>query len=88
MENLFHRVFESVRLNITIHDRLGHTLQPREWFLGPLFVINEAVARLKDGSITDLALRSRCREAAWTKANIPFKTQGGGFKMNRMRSDE
>lgn len=53
MENLFHRVFASARLNITIHDRFGHPVQPKEWFLVPLFVIDEAVARLKDGSITD-----------------------------------
>jgi hypothetical protein len=25
---------------------------PREWFLVPLFVINEAVERIKDGSIS------------------------------------
>jgi hypothetical protein len=26
-------------------------VQPEEWFLVPLFVIDEAVARIKDGSI-------------------------------------
>jgi hypothetical protein len=25
---------------------------PREWFLVPLFVVNEAVERIKDGTIT------------------------------------
>lgn len=39
-------------MNITINDRFGHPVQPREWFLVPLFVIDEAVARIKDGSIT------------------------------------
>ena len=53
MENLFHRLFAPARLNITIHDRFGHPVQPEEWFLVPLFVIDEAVARIKDGSITD-----------------------------------
>ena len=52
MENLFHRLFAPARLNITIHDRFGHPVQPEEWFLVPLFVIDEAVARIKDGSIT------------------------------------
>ncbi|HXI14086.1 MAG TPA: GIY-YIG nuclease family protein [Thermoanaerobaculia bacterium] len=52
MENLFHRLFASARLNITINDRFGHPVQPEEWFLVPLFVIDEAVARIKDGSIT------------------------------------
>ena len=49
---LFHRLFAPARLNITINDRFGHPVQPEEWFLVPLFVIDEAVARIKDGSIT------------------------------------
>jgi len=52
MENVFHRLFAPARLNITINDRFGHPVQPEEWFLVPLFVIDEAVARIKDGSIT------------------------------------
>lgn len=52
MENLFHKLFASARLNITINDRFGRPVQPKEWFLVPLFVINEAVERIKDGSIT------------------------------------
>ncbi len=52
MENLFHRLFAAARLNITIHDRFGHPVQPQEWFLVPLFVIDEAVERIRDGSIT------------------------------------
>lgn len=52
MENLFHRLFAPARLNITINDRFGHPVQPEEWFLVPLFVIDEAVERIKDGSIT------------------------------------
>ena len=52
MENLFHKLFASARLNITINDRFGHPVQPQEWFLVPLFVINEAVERIKDGTIT------------------------------------
>ncbi len=52
MESLFHRLFAPARLSITINDRFGHPVQPEEWFLVPLFVIDEAVARIKDGSIT------------------------------------
>ncbi|WP_447906110.1 GIY-YIG nuclease family protein [Stenotrophomonas sepilia] len=51
MENLFHRLFAPARLSITINDRFGYPVQPEEWFLVPLFVIDEAVARIKDGSI-------------------------------------
>ena len=52
MENLFHRLFASARLNITINDRFGHPVQPQEWFLVPLFVVDEAVERIRDGTIT------------------------------------
>jgi hypothetical protein len=51
LEHLLHRLFAPARLNITIHDRFGHPVQPEEWFLVPLFVIDEAVERIKDGSI-------------------------------------
>lgn len=52
MESVFHRLFSSARLNITINDRFGHPVQPQEWFLVPLFVVDEAVERIKDGTIT------------------------------------
>lgn len=52
MENLFHRLFAPARLDITINDRFGHPVRPEEWFLVPLFVIDEVVSRIKDGSIT------------------------------------
>ena len=53
LENLIHRIFDPGRLNIEIKDRFGNPVIPREWFLVPLFVVNEAVERIKDGSITD-----------------------------------
>lgn len=55
MESLFHRLFSTARLIITINDRFGHPVQPEEWFLVPLFVIDEAVARIRDGSILNYA---------------------------------
>lgn len=53
LENLIHRVFEPARLDIEIRDRFGNPVTPREWFLVPLFVIDEAVERIKNGTITD-----------------------------------
>ncbi|HAV71885.1 MAG TPA: hypothetical protein DCX91_08245 [Stenotrophomonas sp.] len=53
MEKLFHRLFSPARLEITINDRFGHPVQPEEWFLVPLHVIDEAVQRIRDGSITE-----------------------------------
>ena len=52
LENLIHRIFDPVRLEIEIKDRFGNPVMPREWFLVPLFVIDEAVSRIKDGTIT------------------------------------
>ena len=53
LENLIHRVFDPARLDIEIKDRFGKLVVPREWFLVPLFVVNEAVERIRDGTITD-----------------------------------
>tara|TARA_R100000322_G_scaffold149059_1_gene105865 strand:- start:1818 stop:3008 length:1191 start_codon:yes stop_codon:yes gene_type:complete len=53
LENLVHRIFEPARLEIEIMDRFGRPVVPREWFLVPLFVINEAVEKIKDGSISE-----------------------------------
>ena len=53
LENLIHRIFDQVKLDIEIKDRFGNPVEPREWYLVPLFVIDEAVSRIKDGTITD-----------------------------------
>jgi hypothetical protein len=52
LENLIHRVFDPAQLDIELRDRFGNPVRPREWFLVPLFVVNEVVERIKDGSIT------------------------------------
>jgi len=54
LENLFHRVFSSAQLDLTIDDRFGNPVKPKEWFLVPLQVINEVVERIQDGSIADI----------------------------------
>ncbi len=52
LENLIHRIFGPARLDIEIKDRFGQPVIPREWFLVPLFVINEAIEKIRDGTIT------------------------------------
>lgn len=54
IENLFHKLFAAAQLDLTIEDRFGNPVKPREWFLVPLHVIDEAVSRLKDGSLTEV----------------------------------
>ncbi|MES2119032.1 MAG: GIY-YIG nuclease family protein [Pseudomonadota bacterium] len=53
LEGLIHRVFETARLDIEIEDRFGRPCRPQEWFLMPLFIVDEAVERIKDGTIGD-----------------------------------
>lgn len=52
LENLIHRIFGAARLDIEIKDRFGQPVVPREWFLVPLFVIDEAIEKIRDGTIT------------------------------------
>ncbi|MGY6549505.1 MAG: GIY-YIG nuclease family protein [Roseinatronobacter sp.] len=51
LENLIHRIFEPARLDIEIMDRFGRPVSPKEWFLVPLFAINEAVEKIREGAI-------------------------------------
>ncbi|HWU64411.1 MAG TPA: GIY-YIG nuclease family protein [Ensifer sp.] len=52
LESLIHKVFGAARLDVEIKDRFDQPIVPKEWFLVPLFAIDEAVARIKDGTIT------------------------------------
>lgn len=52
LESLLHKVFAAAQLDISIPDRFGHQVKPREWFVVPLEVVNEAVERIRDRSIT------------------------------------
>jgi T5orf172 domain len=54
MESIFHRLFGAAQIDLTIEDRFGNPVKPREWFLVPLHVIDEAVDRIRDGSITEI----------------------------------
>lgn len=53
LEHLIHKVFGRARVDIEVKDRFGTPVVPKEWFLVPLFAVDEAVERIKDGSITD-----------------------------------
>ena len=53
LEKLLHRFFAPARLKIEIKDRFGRPVIPQEWFCVPFESIEEAVDRIKDGSIVD-----------------------------------
>jgi Meiotically up-regulated gene 113 len=50
-ENILHRLFAEARLEIEIEDRFGKPFRPREWFLLPLPLIEQAIPMILDGSI-------------------------------------
>lgn len=52
LEGLIHTFFSSARLDLQLNDRFGIPFKPREWFLAPIFVIDEAVSRIRDGTIS------------------------------------
>jgi hypothetical protein len=54
LEMVLHRVFAKARLDLELKDRFGSQVEPREWFLVPLTVIDEVIERIKDGTIAGL----------------------------------
>ena len=52
LERLIHRIFAPARLDIEIEDRFGNPVVPREWFLAPLDAIDDAVEKIREGTIT------------------------------------
>jgi len=52
LENLIHRIFAPVRLEVEIKDRFGNPVVPHEWFLVPLGAIDDAVEKIREGTIT------------------------------------
>ncbi len=52
-ESLLHKFLARARIDLALADRFGGKVQPREWFLVPLPVVEEVVERIKDGSISD-----------------------------------
>ncbi|VVE20158.1 GIY-YIG nuclease family protein [Pandoraea terrigena] len=53
VENLIHRIFASAQIDLEILDRFGKPVKPREWFLVPLPIVDEAVQSILNGTILD-----------------------------------
>lgn len=53
LENILHRVFAAVQLDLEIPDRFGKPFRPREWFMVPLPVIDDVIGKIRDGSIVN-----------------------------------
>jgi hypothetical protein len=53
LESLIHRFFADARLDLQLKDRFGEHVEPQEWFLVPLPVIDETIEKIEDGSIVE-----------------------------------
>ena len=53
LEQLIHKFFSNSCLDIDIVDEKGHIHKPREWFVAPLNVIEEAIELIISGKIID-----------------------------------
>ena len=62
LEALLHRFFGSARLDLELKDRFGSQVEPKEWFLVPLDAIEEAIEKLKEGSIGSFRYDSKKAE--------------------------
>ncbi|EKD06925.1 MAG: GIY-YIG nuclease family protein [Limnospira sp. PMC 1240.20] len=51
LEFILHKFFARARLDLELMDRFQFPVQPREWFLVPLDAIEEAIAKIQDGTI-------------------------------------
>ena len=53
LEALLHKFFAAARLDLELKDRFGFQVEPREWFLVPFAVVEEAIQKLMEGTISD-----------------------------------
>ena len=59
LESLIQRFFNSVNLDILLKDRFGKPVKSTEWYLVPIFVIDEVVERIKNGTIENYIYDSK-----------------------------
>ena len=51
LEAIIQKFFGSARLDLELPDRFGTPVKPREWFLVPLKAIEEAIEKIKEGTL-------------------------------------
>ena len=51
LENMLHRIFADAQVQLTIPDRFGKPVQPREWFLVTQEAVAKAVEYIQSGEI-------------------------------------
>ena len=53
LESLIHKFFEPAQLDVSIQDRFGKPITPREWFLVPISVIDDVIEKIKEGTVVN-----------------------------------
>lgn len=53
LEGLLHKFLSSARMDVEIKDRFGKPVVAREWFLVPIFVIDEIVEKIRSNEISN-----------------------------------
>ncbi|WP_321532379.1 GIY-YIG nuclease family protein [uncultured Desulfuromonas sp.] len=51
LEKVLHKFLDNARLEIEVSDRFGNPVKPKEWFLVPLFIIDDVVEKIKEGTL-------------------------------------
>ena len=61
-EQLLHRFFGDVCLNVDIHDDKGRRITPREWFVVPLPIIDKVIDLILSGEILEYKYDSKLKD--------------------------
>lgn len=67
LENLLHRFFANACLDIDLFNEKGQRLNPREWFVVPFEVIEEAIELILNGNIVHYEYDSRLKKIKFKK---------------------
>ncbi len=60
-EKLIHQFFHSVQFNIKVVDIAGNEVEPKEWFVVPLAIIERVIKMIIDGTIVDYRYNTSLR---------------------------
>ncbi len=58
LEQLLHNFFGKACLNLDVYDKIGNRHTPREWFIAPLHIIEQAVHLIISGAIVNFSYDS------------------------------
>ncbi|WP_026236471.1 GIY-YIG nuclease family protein [Pontibacter roseus] len=69
LETTIHAFFDEVRLDVEILDNYGKKCRPKEWFVAPIEVIEEAVRHIVDDNIDKFIYNSKTESIIFKSSN-------------------